>query len=158
MKINIPSVGDRLELTKPWTFDVWSERRNEALGKALGLKLNTGNSSHKVQQWVGQASEPYEKKYSYDCTEMYEFIGYDVIVSGQCTLAKGTVLTVDRIYIRKGAEDYDSISFLINNSKDARFKVNKKDEKRAFNKGRIRFWVKLDDANSICYKPYQYDK
>lgn len=71
----------------------------------------------------------------------------NVIRSGDCTLKKGTILTIDRIYIRKGAKDYDSISFRINKSNEPRFK-----------KKGIRFWVKLDEANNINYKPYDADE
>ena len=154
MQINIPSIGDKIELTKAWTFDVWSERRNEDLGRALGLKLDKPNTSWREQQWVGQATEPYEVTDRTGSKYLFQYIGSEVIVAGQCTLPKGTVLTVDRIYIRKGAEDFDSISFFITKAEDTRFKVNKEDKKRAFKKGRIRFWVKLDDANKINYKPY----
>lgn len=42
------------------------------------------------------------------------------------TLAKGTTLKVDRIYIRKGASDYSSLPFtlILMNGKDADFGLN----------------------------------
>lgn len=49
------------------------------------------------------------------------------------TLPAGTVLKVDRIYIRSNHRDYDSITFRVIGVKNARF------------------WVKLHDANTIEY-------
>ena len=45
----------------------------------------------------------------------------------------GTILRIDRIYIRKGNSEYSSISFWIKNG---------------LNKG-ARFWAKLDEVNTI---------
>jgi hypothetical protein len=47
----------------------------------------------------------------------------------------GTVLKVDRIYIRKGASEFDSVTL--------RTKIGKKS---------IRFWVKLADFNTMVVK------
>ena len=49
-------------------------------------------------------------------------------------LPVGTVLTIDRIYIRKGANDYSSLSF---------WALLPGDKKR------FRFWAKLHDVNEI---------
>lgn len=49
-------------------------------------------------------------------------------------LPVGTILTVDRIYIRKGAQDFSSLSFW------AQIPMDKK---------RFRFWAKLSDVNEI---------
>ena len=46
-------------------------------------------------------------------------------------LSAGTVLKVDRVYIRGNHSDYDSITFRVVGVKNARF------------------WVKRDDANNI---------
>jgi hypothetical protein len=77
---------------------------------------------------------------------------YGVHHVNNLTLPVGTVLTVDRIYIKKGMPDFDSITFRASdyatNSVDeffaalADFKIKKS----------IRFWVKLADANTIVYK------
>jgi hypothetical protein len=50
-------------------------------------------------------------------------------------LKKGIVLKVDRIYIKKGASDYSSISFFA--------EIDKKN---------YRFWAKLEDCNKIVSK------
>ncbi len=60
------------------------------------------------------------------------------------TLPADTVLRVDRIYIRKGKKDYDSITFVVS------------DHPKLGNKGSIgtkRFWAKLVDVNEIVFEP-----
>ena len=57
--------------------------------------------------------------------------------SAKVSLPSGTVLVVDRIYIRQGAADFDSISF--------RLKKGDHPDKKVWG----RFWVKLGDANRI---------
>jgi hypothetical protein len=58
---------------------------------------------------------------------------------GQVKVPKGTTLTVDRIYIRKGATSFDSITFNIAKGNcPARPEIEK-----------TRFWAKLSDVNRI---------
>lgn len=66
------------------------------------------------------------------------------------TLPKGTELIVDRIYIRKGASDFSSITFRTNSLGSVvrtqgwtKTKVNKKS---------LRFWVKLQECNTIVFE------
>lgn len=61
-------------------------------------------------------------------------IAYYVAFWKNTSLPKGTVLTIDRIYIRKGAGEYSSLSF---------WALIPGDKKR------FRFWAKLDDVNRI---------
>ena len=61
------------------------------------------------------------------------------------TLLAGTVLKVDRIYIRKGSAEYSSITFFVSESPMPELS-SKKGPKR-------RFWVKLQDANNIEFEP-----
>ncbi len=69
-------------------------------------------------------------------------------------LPAGTLLKIDRIYIRKGASDYSSITFF---AKDLGEVVipgsrwswgNQKPTKRKAQ----RFWAKLSDCNKICFE------
>lgn len=55
------------------------------------------------------------------------------------TLPKGTILKIDRIYIRKGSSDYSSITFY---AKD----MLKPNTKKKYSP---RFWAKLSDCNQI---------
>ena len=63
------------------------------------------------------------------------------------TLPKGTILKVDRIYIRKGKSDFSSITFYANIQETVttvkwRSTISKK-------KKSLRFWAKLSDCNNI---------
>jgi hypothetical protein len=55
------------------------------------------------------------------------------------TLSADDILTVDRIFIRKGSEHYDSVTF--------RAEIQHVGVYR-----KVRFWVKLEDANRIVYE------
>ena len=55
------------------------------------------------------------------------------------TVPVGTILTVDRVYIRKGVSDYSSLTFNISSGNcpgDKRFE-------------KTRFWAKLQDCNTM---------
>lgn len=72
------------------------------------------------------------------------------------TLPEGTVLSVQRIYIRSGKKEWDSITFSIkelptsdNGRKSA---TMKKTSKKAIG----RFWAKLRDVNEIEYEPVEH--
>ena len=81
-----------------------------------------------------------------------------------CSIPAGATLKIDRIYIRKGMDDFDSITFLWKGitteskieSKMAHLYDNgvitgipyeKKKPRR-----QVRFWVKLEDANAIEFE------
>lgn len=122
MKLYIPEIGDRIELLEDWTFKLYNESRNKSVIEALQLK--------------DKYTERDQRSRSVD--------GYDA------TLLKGTVLTVDRIYIRNGNKDYSSLSFIISSTHDERF-VSKKGafgSKQQYG----RFWAKLEDVNQIEYR------
>jgi hypothetical protein len=85
MRIFIPTIGTHLKLTSDWKFLLHREYRNNDLWEALGLPVP------KTVDWRYSNSN----------------------VTEEVILPKGTVLCVDRIYIRKNAEDFDSISFTI---------------------------------------------
>jgi hypothetical protein len=61
--------------------------------------------------------------------------------SDDITLPKGTVLVIDRMYLRKGAEEFDSLTFRLH---ECPGKVRGKAVK-----GKPRFWAKLADVNQI---------
>ena len=109
MKLFVPAIGTQLRLTEPWTFKLHAERRNHDLIATL-----PGYENNNRWGYYRQHGAPI----------------------GEITLQAGTVLAVDRIYIRKGAEDFDSITFRIKQSVQ-------------YPKKKPRFWAKLDDANKI---------
>src|SRR5688500_6976739 len=59
--------------------------------------------------------------------------GWNCTKCGQFTMPKGTNLIVDRIYIRKGGEDFESITFRATNLPGSKS---------------VRFWAKLEDVRN----------
>lgn len=100
----IPRIGELITLAQPWTFTLHEERRNISLIKQVDPAY-TGNGSG-----------------------IYGRSGQTWVV----TLPERWELKVDRIYIRNGQRNFDSITFSC-----------------PYNGKRVRFWVKLDDANKI---------
>lgn len=118
MRMFIPELGMRIRLTKDWTFDLHYERRNESLFPLVDPKHGFPTEfAWRVKQEVDPV--PF-------------------------TIPKGTVLTVDRIYIRSGNHEFSSLSFRINRTKGKA----KQQVDNPFGVG-LRFWAKLDDVNQI---------
>lgn len=70
--------------------------------------------------------------------------GYDgVLPASEVILPVGTKLTVDRIYIRKGVGNFDSLTFIL-----------RKGDHPSDKKIGGRFWVKLGDVNRIACQWY----
>lgn len=138
MKLHIPSLGDKLELLSDWTFWLHYECRNESLFEYLG---NT--ASWVPQTYKGHYTDDYPTKIV-NGTKLY-LVPNRYLVWGnhkpiQVSLPKGTQLTIDRIYIRKGGADFNSVTFNLPKPKDCKVK------------GRVRFWAKLEDVNEMCVK------
>jgi len=72
---------------------------------------------------------------SYRNRSLAEILGKNGPVNN-VTLPKDTVLKIDRIYIRKGASDYSSLTFRIEETENKKIKGK-------------RFWAKLRDVNKI---------
>ena len=114
MNLFIPPLGTEITLAEPWTFNLYFEYRNFSAMEFFGV------------------TEPESKKWDYYREERSEKI----------TLPAGTLLKVDRIYIRKGARDFDSVTFYMKGgSKVVPFAKGKPKA--------IRFWAKLPEVNKI---------
>jgi hypothetical protein len=111
MKLFIPTIGTRLKLTANWNFALFRNSRNKSLFSVLPEEISN--------EWN---------------KNLYSRRGDPQVI----TVPVGTVLTVDRIYIRQRKGDYDSITFKISkgDSPDVRFQ-------------KTRFWVKLEDCNNM---------
>ena len=116
----IPPLGTEITLAEDWSFDLWNESRNDSLAEAIGI--------------IWQATD-------YDSRRIEQH---------NVTIPAGTTLKIDRIYIRKGQDDFDSVTFL--------WKGNKIPSKVvSYGHGNVykvpsktvRFWAKLDDVNKI---------
>lgn len=117
----IPPLGTKLTLAEDWTFTVYQEYRNTSLIQLMrGMPID--------RSWSG-----------YFATAKALNAGQHMHGSpiGQFTWAAGTVLTMDRIYIRKGSPDFDSVTFY------AKYAVTPKKSKS------VRFWAKLADVNRL---------
>lgn len=116
MQLYIPPLGSSLVLSKNWTFKLNHEYRNELAFVHFDMKMKRG-------------------RYSY----LEKMLPPENVV-----LPKGTVLKIERIYIRKGNDDFDSITFTC---PEIKVVVPGRTTRRA-----VRFWVKLDDANNIQFE------
>ena len=106
MNIFIPALGTKLKLNQPWSFTLYDETRN----RAFWPQVNHGQGPLPgVNRWQSSTGQTLP-----------------------VTLPPGTILQVDRIYIRKGNSNFDSVSFRI--------------PKGGGLSGR--FWAKLDDVNN----------
>ena len=117
MNLFIPPLGTEVVLAEDWTFPLFFEYRNFVALEHFGFTTD-GTS-----KW-----DYYREERSYPLT-----------------LPAGTVLKIDRIYIRKGNKDFDSVTFYMKGGNKV----------VPFAKGKpkaIRFWAKLADVNRIILK------
>lgn len=160
-KLFVPEIGTVLTLTSPWMFKLYYESRNSDLYEQLGL-IDYKNPLNDFLVKPMLDGKVVDEKVDYWQREKCYWL---------LDLPKGTQLTVDRIYIRKGAKDFSSLSFLIKNDKnmpaavDVQIPVFVADGtyntrwqktkwiKPPFNKAaKKRFWAKLGDVNRIEFE------
>lgn len=162
MKFYIPHLGDKLKLTKDWTFRVFIEERNKSLINTIledTYKIPYYINRNTIYDYEYKNTPIYDKlaslgKLHMEGAEIPSFswswtsFGARIVdeykrgfrlsskiseVYLDYTIPGESILTVDRIYIRKGSPDFDSVTFRWNKN---------------------RFWVKLDDANNM---EFEYD-
>jgi len=116
----IPQIGDTIQLTADWKFDLYNETRNETL-----MRFIKDERVSEMNDWRR------------------------IITAESFVIPAGSKLKIDRIYIRKGQDDFSSVTF---------FWVDKRTEsyieecwgKQVKKPARpVRFWTKLDDVNNI---------
>lgn len=155
MRLFIPEIWTKLELTRNWSFKLYDEYRNEGLFKAFNICIHpVKERKEKGSSWranftyyvfskdierskLNYSSLHRSEKHLEEAIRLYwieEIIEENERVA-TVSFPKGTILTVDRIYIRKWASDYSSISFYAKH-----IELGKK---------RVRFWAKLNDVNNI---------
>lgn len=117
--VTIPTIGSVIELDSDWTFNLHCERRNDALAAKLGIAEQKG--------W----------RFNWPDTKH------------TVTFPKGTVLKVDRIYIRKNSKEFDSVSFWIVETSLVTGQATPVPFKKKGTKAHGRFWAKLVDVNKI---------
>lgn len=121
MRLLIPEIGTLLTLEEDWTFRLHHECRNEKL--ITQLALIDDPFLNRFPHFTEHSNRP--RKY------------------WEVTIGKGSGLKVDRIYIRKGASDYSSVTFNLHGGKGVNL-VNPKLKPR--------FWVKLEDVNKMIIR------
>lgn len=125
LRFYIPQLNDRIRLTQDWSFKLHAEHRNRSL-----FELMKGSTKGIVKDYWG-SRESWNSRV--------------------VTLRAGCLLQVDRIFIRKGSEGFDSITFaLIEMPESMNEDVN---EYKRTKKTIARFWVKIHDANNIYFEP-----
>lgn len=122
MKLFVPEIGTRLKLTNEWKVSIQWERRNFPLIKAFYPDIFA-----KIEQIQGYAYLGYWWGNKND--ELKQFVTNNPI---SVTFPTGSILEVDRIYIRKGNEKFSSLTF--------RWRAKGKSP---------RFWVPLSDVNGL---------
>jgi hypothetical protein len=131
MKLYIPDISDVIKLTKDWTFSMSIESRNEEFLKNTMEFWKPRDDAE--YRWLG---DWIKNEFYFENDESYNNQFYTI------TIPKDTILSIDRIYIRKGIADYSSVTFLI---KESSLIKGKK-------KGGKRFWAKLRDVNEIEFE------
>ena len=76
-----------------------------------------------------------DKKYKEECKKYLDYLELFGRKSLLITLPKGTKLKVDRVYIRKNAKDFSSLTFFA-----------------SIGGKKLRFWTSLEDCNKIIFE------
>ena len=129
MFLCIPTVGQKVVVVEGWTFKLYWERRNDSLFTLFDIQRPPVRTFY----------EDYEGGEDAWKAARLGLHPKPPLRHNEVTLPAGTVLTIDRIYLRKGNEEFDSITFIINGAKQLG-KVGAH--------ARVRFWVKLEDVNT----------
>ena len=152
MKLYVPEIGDHLQLTADWTFDLYNEHRNTSLWSLYDCDNDPLVQKQKAEKdriqseirtleakmyprgmyWNHRDVDPadFQKR-----KELYNQT-HKLFVT-QVTIPKDSVLAIDRIFIRKGMDDWSSLTFYLKHHPDRQFKK------------KPRFWAKLHDCNKI---------
>jgi hypothetical protein len=127
---------------------------DEELEKRFGgiLRRVSYDQRQKAYKEAEQACPDFVK-YWKDNEEWSEAAKKIAINKLEVTIPAGTVLAVDRIYIRKGSSDYSSITFYAKELGEVMvrgrrwYRGDKPKKKKA-----LRFWAKLEDCNRIKFE------
>lgn len=145
-KFFVPSLGTLMFLAEPWEFKLYFEGRNAGLLKAILPTLTSnwwylGLGADDFEDGVVPDQIEWEKAMTEEelstAYKSYQATNKEDNPFVRVTLPVGTQLSVDRIYIKRGGESFNSITF-----RTTKICPDKKLASK-------RFWVKLRDANEI---------
>jgi hypothetical protein len=154
MKMYIPEISDRIRLVDEWRFTLINEYRNESLWKFFESETAAVGEKRKKME---DRKHELERKFGYTYSnipivltadEQHEYRSITEQLRGtqyhyaqtEVALPAGCELSVDRIYIRKGAGEWSSITFYLQSHPHTGFKR------------KPRFWAKLSDCNHIEFE------
>lgn len=129
MKFYIPDVGSRLKITQDFLPELIWEHRN--------IEVILAVPSH---------GKRYDELYAADRYEDICDRSYPVLFRAD------TILSVQRVYIRKGASDYSSLTFHILESPDKHFSL-KKHGGTWDSTGKRTFFLSLDEVHKMEFEP-----
>ncbi len=155
MLLYVPEIGDHLLLTRDWQFKLYPERRNKSISTELKLtefKHWEPENRKYFNGWYDDELYPQPIYNWQDGSEYQEWAKTvkKVLISDlYINFPYGTILKIDRVYIRKGAKDFSSITFHAKNIEcvDGEFILSKKKKPKSY-----RFWAKLSDCNNIDFE------
>jgi hypothetical protein len=158
MKLYVPEIGDHLRLTSDWTFNLHEEYRNKSLWDLYDCDNDPEVAAQKAEsedvlqemnairdkwRWPGSFNWHYNNNVPRDPADVERL----EVLTGRfneirdsasiVTIPAGSVLSIDRIFIRKGMDDWSSLTFYLKEHPDHIFKK------------KPRFWAKLADCNNI---------
>lgn len=126
MQFYIPELGTPIILAEDWTFRVINEKRNSGLAKLM--------DRDKEGDWYFPFGSKEASQDWHEAEGRFTSRRRVPIEPGDYTWPAGTTLVVDRIYIRKGNEEFSSVTFIT--------RVKGK---------QVRFFAHLDDVNRIVF-------
>lgn len=146
MKLFIPTIGTQMELAKEWSFTIHYEYRNDKALEYFGLmdeyeKFNIEKREHNESvREIFKVNNPEIQITYYTKIDGLRTDAFKKIV----TIPKGSILIVDRVYIRNNRKEYDSLTFRLASTPT---QIPKGKNKKL--KSLCRFWAKLDDVNNM---------
>lgn len=132
MRLYVPEIGDELKLVADWRFKTVAERRNSMLFDVFEVPDEARHPK----------AEP-DFRYASNGLNRWKYLDVEF------QLPAGTILKLDRVYIRKGAGDYSSLTFYIIDSPDKRVVTKKKGGTAP---KAVRFWVNLPETRNIEFE------
>lgn len=154
MKLYVPEIGDSFKLVADWSFNLYNEHRNKSLWELYNCENDQGVSLQRAEEQnaseeINRIVNKYRAMGSYRYTEwdQPDTDRYNELVQVRrrltfcpITIPRDSILTLDRIFIRKGMDDWSSLTFYLKHHPDIQFKK------------KPRFWAKLYDCNNIEFE------
>lgn len=106
--------------------------------------------AYRKAQRKAEDDDTAHQKFLVDIKEWHEKVRGLTVNPIKVTLPAGTLLSIDRIYIRKGSSDYSSVTFWVKGFGEVEMKSRYGDSKKKWKSQR--FWVKLSDCNKIEFE------